>query len=277
MKPIIKAGTDGLGDAYVDYAVPISRRHWGLAMSVIAIIAIAVPVIHHREKLKQWVIFQRQLRVWESRPWAADRVLYEEDPLRAEALRHNSSEYGTFERILFNTFDGKPLAGWKPPAVFQFKEGQAIQKTVRFLRNTAMGCVMMRTDRAGNDRMVMMEYGSTAFGPPKGHSVLMGLKTMDAGLRVTRINCHQTAWLTISLKDGEALRLFAVQPVAKNPDRLTLRYEINSLPGTIELQVGVDGLVAVSVRDGPATQYHLVNANGERSYYVDGKKVTKRR
>jgi hypothetical protein len=203
-----------------------------------------------------------------------DRVLYEEEPMRAEALRQNPIEYGTFGRILFNTYDDKPSSGWKTPAVFQFKQAQAVQKTFPLTSDYALGGVIWRTDRSGKRWLIVLKYGSTAVCSPKGHSVGIMFQAIKAGLSCTKVEHHRWTDLSLSLKKEEVLRLYAVQPDAKNPDRLTIRYEINSVAGTIDGNIGEDGLVALRVRDGPAIQHRINNGKGE-TVSVDGKKVKK--
>lgn len=77
----------------LDYEAPRKRKWFRLFVLGAAVIASSIALLHFREPLRAWVLFQRELRFWNTESVPADRIMYEEDLTLVDALRKSPKEY----------------------------------------------------------------------------------------------------------------------------------------------------------------------------------------
>lgn len=259
----------------LDYEAPRKRKWFRLFVLAAAVIAGSIALLHFRKPLLSWVLFQRELRFWNTESVPADRIMYEEDFALVDALRKSLKEYSTFRgKFLFDSDDGKPAPGWKPPAVFQFAADQSIRKVFPIYTQCAFGGAVRRSDRTGKQWLIMLDYGCPSFCSTKyGHTVTLLFRAAKAGMWTLRAEPSKPprAELGFVLNKAESLRLFTIRIDPKKPDCFTLRYEINSKPGTIEGRITYEGIILLKLPDGPANRYRITGAYGQLDF-VDKKK-----
>jgi hypothetical protein len=193
----------------------------------------------------------------------ADRVVYEEDPVRVRALLALPAEpdaaYVGDPSVVEPSFvprgdymDGLVWAGYMP----RFYRRQL---GIHGDGSGSLVFVHARTPAGGRPRMVIVTlrraFENRTVAPdvsvPRAGLELIG-RSLAADQKFQRRPYSVAALPLVPLGPQQVARFYAGQIDPNDDGRLTIKYEIDGVPGTIEGKLAADSSIALRVLDGPA-------------------------
>jgi hypothetical protein len=189
-----------------------------------------------------------------SRILPAEQIIYAEDPPTVAGLRalphYREADYGNNSN---SPYSGRIPASWPRPVEFTFPAiGLDTRSSGKCLFSGALNC--WRKDELGNDRLV---YVGTSLFPLRdgcrGVCITQRTVTRATWTPGSRGDEHSFMGAGILLREADSLTLYAPQPDPLDPQKITICYSLNNLPGVITCTVRSDGRIHTAITAGPAT------------------------